>query len=134
MRYAGEDIEISSKIGSAITYLTGGLFGFIALIIMHFAKKQATRFFRFNTFQAIIISFIVFIIAMGWSIIYKLLSPIPFIQLVVSWIDFLFNKPTVFYRSLSEWFVGAVTLYCTIFSLMGKYPQLYKISNLISRR
>lgn len=133
MRYAGEDIGISSKIGSAITYLTGGLFGFVALIVMYFSKKQASRFFTFNTFQAIIISFIVFIIAMGWGIIYKLLSPIPFIQLLVSWVDFLFNKPILFYRSVSEWFVGAVTLYCTIFSLLGKYPVIYKISDLIKR-
>ena len=133
MRYVGEDIGISSKIGSAITYLTGGLFGFVALIVMYFSKKQVSRFFTFNTFQAIIISFIVFIIAMGWGIIYKLLSPIPFIQLLVSWIDFLFNKPILFYRSVSEWFVGAVTLYCTIFSLLGKYPVIYKISDLIKR-
>ena len=133
MRYVGEDIGISSKIGSAITYLTGGLFGFVALIVMYFSKKQVSRFFTFNTFQAIIISFIVFIIAMGWGIIYKLLSPIPFIQLLVSWVDFLFNKPILFYRSVSEWFVGAVTLYCTIFSLLGKYPVIYKISDLIKR-
>ena len=134
MKYAVEDVAISSRLGSAVSYLTGGLFGFVALIVMHFSKKQATRFFMFNTFQAIIISFIVFIIAMGWGIIYKLLSPIPFIQLLVTWIDFLFNKPILFYRSISEWFVGSVTIYCIVFSLMGKCPQIYKISNLISSR
>ncbi len=133
MRYVGEDIGILSRIGSAVSYLTGGLFGFIAIIVMHFAKKYPTRLFKFNAYQSIIISFIVFVIAMGWSIIFNLLSHIPFIQLIVSWVDFLLNKPIFFYRSFSEIVVGAITIYCTIFSLLGKYPIIFKISGLLKR-
>lgn len=134
MRYVGEDVGIWSRLGSAITYLTAGWGGFIALIVMHFAKKYPSRFFKFNVYQSIIIAFSIFVIGMGWGILYNIFSQIPLIQILVSWIDLIFNRPVLISRSITELFVFGLTLYCVIFSIMGKYPIIYKVSGLINRR
>lgn len=134
MRYVGEDIGIWTRLGSALTYLTAGWGGFIALIVMHFAKKTPSRFFKFNVYQSIIIAFSIFVIGMGWAILYNIFSQIPLIQILVSWIDLIFNKPVLISRSITELFVLGLTLYCVIFSIMGKYPIIYKVSRLINRQ
>lgn len=134
MRYVGEDVGILSRLGSAMTYLTAGWGGFIALIVMHFAKKTPSKFFRFNVYQSIIIAFTIFVIGMGWAILFNILSQIPLIQILVSWIDLIFNRPTLISRSITELFVLGLTIYCVVFSLMGKYPIIYKVSGLINRR
>lgn len=133
MRYAGEDVGILSRLGSAMSYLTAGWGGLIAIVVMYFAKKTPSRFFMFNVYQSIIIAFSLFVIGMTWAIIFNMLSHIPFIQLIVSWIDFIFNRPTLLSRSLTELFVLGLTLYCVVFSLLGRYPIIYKVSGLIKR-
>ncbi len=133
MRYAGEDVGIWSRLGSAITYLTAGWGGFIALIIMHFAKQTPSRFFKFNVYQSIIIAFSIFVIGMGWHILFDILTKIPLIQIIVSWIDLIFNRPILISRSVTELFIFGLMIYCVIYSLSGKYPIIYKVSGLIKR-
>lgn len=133
MRFAGEDVKTLSRIGSAFSYLTGGWGGLIIFIILYFMKKRASHFFTFNVYQSIIISFILFVIGMGWGILFDIFTKIPFISIVVSWIDFIFNRAILFSRSITELFVAILVLYCTILCLFGKYPKIYKISNLIDR-
>ncbi len=133
MRYTGEDTGILSRLGSAMSYLTAGWGGLIALVIMYFAKKTPSKFFTFNVYQSIIIAFSLFIIGMTWAILFNILSHIPFVQLIVSWIDFILNRPTILSRSVTELFVFGLTIYCVLFSLLGRYPIIYKVSSLIKR-
>lgn len=134
MRYTKENIGIGSRIGSAISYLTAGWGGLIIFVIMYFAKKKTSKFFTFNVFQSIIIAFTIFVIGMGWAILFNLLSQIPFIQLLVSWIDLIFNRPIIISRSITEIIVGTIIIYCAGFSLLGRYPIIYKVSSLIKSR
>jgi len=131
MRYVGEDVGVLSRIGSAMSYLTAGWGGIIALIVMYFARKSPSRFFTFNVYQSVIIAFTIFVIGMGWAILFNILSQIPFIQILVSWIDLIFNRPLLISRSITELFIFALTVYCAGFSLLGKYPIIYKVSGLI---
>ena len=134
MRYAGEDIGIFSRLGSALTYLTAGWGGVIIFIALYIAKKTPSRFFMFNFCQSIIIAFSLFVIGMTWIIIFNLLSHIPFIQLLVTWIDFIIHRPILLSRSITELFVAGLIIYCSVFSLFGKKPIIYKLSNLIKTR
>lgn len=133
MRYVGEDVGIWSRLGSALTYLTAGWGGIISFVILYFAKKTPSGFFRFNVYQSIIIAFTIFVIGMGWAILFNILSQIPLIQILVSWIDLIFNRPILISRSITELFVFGLMIYCVVFSLIGKYPIIYKVSGLIKR-
>ena len=133
MRFVGEDIGILSRIGSAFSYLTGGWGGLIIFVILYFIKKRASHFFTFNVYQSIIISFTLFVIGMGWSILFDIFTKIPLIRVVVSWMDFIFNRAILFSRSVTELIIAILVLYCTILCLCGKYPKIYKISDLIDR-
>ena len=133
MRYAGENIGIWSRLGSAVSYLTAGWGGIIALVILYFTKKTPSVYFRFNVYQSIIIAFTIFVIGMGWAILFNILSQIPLIQILVSWIDLIFNRPILISRSFTELFVFGLMIYCVSFSLMGRYPIIYKVSGLIKR-
>lgn len=133
MRYVGEDVGIWSRLGSVMTYLTAGWGGFIALIVMHFANRPPSRFFKFNVYQSIIIAFSIFVIGMGWHILFDILTKIPLIRILVSWIDLIFNRPVLISRSVTELFVFGLMIYCVILSSLGKYPIIYKVSGLIKR-
>ena len=133
MRYVGEEIGIWSRLGSAMSYLTAGWGGIIALVVLYFAKKTPSRFFMFNVYQSIIIAFTIFVIGMGWAILFNILSQIPIIQILVSWIDLIFNRPILISRSVTELFIFGLTIYCVGFCLIGKFPVIYKVSSLIKR-
>ena len=133
MGYVENDANILSRLGSVVSYLTCGWGGLIILVIMYFAKKHISRFFLFNVYQSIIIAFGLFVLGMTWALIFNLLSHVPFIQLLISWVDFIFNRPMLFARSVTELFVSGLILYCAVFSLLGKYPIIYKVSSLIKR-
>lgn len=131
MRFVGEDVGVLSRLGSVVSYLTAGWGGIIIFVILYFLKKTPSRFFRFNVYQSIIIAFSLFVIGLAWSILYNILSQIPILQIVASWINFIFNRPVLLSRSVTELFIAGLILYCSIFSLLGKRPVIYKVSELI---
>ena len=131
MRYVGEDVGFADRIWSVVSYLTAGWGGIIIFVAMYFLKKHPSHFLRFNVYQSIIIAFSLFVIGLAWSIIYNIFSQIPIIQMVVAWINFIFNKPVLLSRSATELFIAGMILYCSIFSLFGRKPIIYKVSELI---
>jgi len=133
MRYVGEDVGIWSRLGSAISYLTAGWGGIIVLVILYFAKKIPSKFFTFNVYQSIIIAFTIFVIGMGWKILYSIFTHIPIIKGLFTRIDDLFFKPVLISCSIPELFIRVLILYCVIFCLIGKFPVIYKVSSLIKR-
>ncbi|MBR1619087.1 hypothetical protein IJ674_04240 [bacterium] len=132
MRYT-QEVGILSRLGSALSYLTAGWGGLIIFIVMHLAKKRPSNFFTFNVYQSIIIAFTIFVLGTGWAILFNLLSHIPLIQILVSWIDLLLFRPVLFSRSVPELFILGLIVYCTLFCLLGRYPIIYKVSSLIKR-
>ena len=125
--------EIPDRIVSALSYLTAGWGGLIYMVILYFARKNASKFLRFNVFQSIFISFAVFVIAMIYNLLFDILTHIPLIQIAISWLDLLLNKPTFGHYSLLQGCVLVYLCYVVILSLLGKFPILWKISRLFFR-
>lgn len=119
------------RLGSAISYLTAGWGGVILLFIMYIRKKNVSHFLRFNALQSIFIALLFFVISMGIGLIADFLKLIPFINFLSAQILFLFNRPIFFNWSLIQVFLLGLTLYMVLFSLLGKYPRIYKLSKII---
>ena len=124
-------ISIPDKLGSAISYLTAGWGAVIILFILYIRKKHASHFLRFNTLQSIFISLLFFVISMAVSLLADFLKYIPVINYLTAQILFLLNRPVLFHWSIIQIFLLGLTLYMTIFSLLGKYPRIYKLSKII---
>ena len=125
--------SIPDRIISALSYLTAGWGGLIYLVILYFARKNSSGFLRFNVFQSIFISFAVFVIGMLYNLCFEVLTHIPFIQIAVSWIDLILNKPTFGQYSLLQGIALVYLCYVVILSLLGKFPIIWKISRLFYR-
>ncbi len=127
------DVDILDRIISAISYLTAGWGGLIWLIILYFGHKYPSKFLRFNVYQSIFVSFSVFVIGMVYGLVLTVLTHIPIIQILASWVDLILNKPAFGVYSLSQVVVLIYLCYVVIYSLFGRYPVLYKISDLFLR-
>ena len=126
-----ERIENIDKIFSALSYLTVGWVGFLYCIFLILNKKRISHFLRFNVFQSIFLALLFFVLCAVFGLIFKLLSMIPFIHIIVSWIQLILFRPIIFQYSLTQIITISIMLYTTIYSLMGKYPRIYWVSNII---
>ncbi len=124
--------SISDRIISALSYLTVGWAGLFFCIIFYFLKKRISPFLSFNIFQSIFVSLLYFVACMILGLLFSILSHIPLIQIVVSWIQLIFMKPILLGYSFIQIVVNLVILYMITFSLLGKIPKLYWISQVIS--
>ena len=118
---------------SVLSYLTAGWGGLIYFVILYFARKNASKFLRFNIYQSIFISFAVFVFAMIYRVLFEVLTHIPLIQIIVSWIDLILNKPTFGDYSLLQGIAFVYICYVVILSLLGRFPIIWKISRLFYR-
>ncbi len=126
-------VTLTDKIVSMFTYLTVGWVGFIYAIIMFFLKRKMSHFLRYNIMQSILISFTYFVLCMVLGLICNILSHIPIIQIIVSWIQLIFNRPVFFGWSIIQTFVNLLFIYMALVSFNGKYPRIYGFSELIER-
>lgn len=126
-----EHIKNIDKIFSALSYLTLGWVGFIYCIYLSFNKKKVSTFLRFNVFQSIFLALLFFVLCVIFGFAFKILSMIPFIQIIVSWLQLILFRPIIFQYSLTQIITISIMLYTTIYSLMGKYPRIYWVSNII---
>lgn len=124
-------IQIMDRVASCLTYLTAGWFGLIYFVILYFQKKSPSLFLRYNLFQSIFISLLLFVLSMTLGLISNLLLAIPFIKVVVSWIILVFNRPVFFEYSIIQFCITALVFYLAGFSLLGKYPKVYGVSKII---
>ncbi len=130
MKYS---VSTSDKFVSALTYITLGWAGIIYLIYLYFRKKSSTRFVRFNTIQAIFLTLLVVVLSMFFRLILGLLAMVPIIQILVAHIEFIFNRPILFDYSFIQLCITVLMAYTVIMSLMGKYPKIYKISEILEK-
>lgn len=122
------------RIVSAISYLTMGWGGLIYLIIMAFKRANLSRFVRFNILQSIFVSFLYFILAMAFGLIFNILSYIPFINTLIAKITLFLNSEFLFRYSIIQLIAICIVVYMMIFSALGKYPKLYLVSDLIFKQ
>lgn len=127
-------VGLFDRFASCLTYLSAGWFGVIVLVVLYFRKKRASRFLQYNVFQSIFLSLLFFVLAMMFSLIFKILSIIPFLDYLVAQISFLFNVPVLFNYSIIQAFTTFLVLYLAIVSAVGKYPRVFWVSkNVIDR-
>ena len=133
MRRVYFEPSILDRLVSAVSYLTAGWGGLIFMVVLYFARKNASPFLRFNVFQSIFISFAVFVIGMAYNLLFGILTHIPLVQICISWIDLILNKPTFGPYSLLQGIILLYLCYVVVFSLLGRFPKFYKISRLFYR-
>lgn len=133
MRYKNS-VNIFDRVISALSYLTGGMVGFICWIILHIGKKHVSGFLEFNVTQSIFLSIIYFLLCVILNFIFGILSHIPFIQVIVAWIQLLFFRPILWDLSILQLFIDFVVSYLVIFSLIGRKPKIIGISELLERK
>lgn len=126
-------VSIFDRLVSFISYLTVGWVGIFVLIIMYFRKRTPSRFLRFNVYQAIFISLLFFVISMGFELLFKFLSYIPFLNYLVAQISFLFNRPVLFDYSAIQVFMIGLVFYMAGVSLLGRLPRVFWVSNIIDK-
>lgn len=126
-----EKISMVDSVISCISYLTAGWGGLFALILFSIRKKTVSHFLRFNAMQSIFIALLFFCVSLACGILIKILSIIPLVNYLVAQVTFLLNRPVIFGWSLVQTVMLGITIYCAIFSLVGKYPRIYAISKLI---
>ena len=126
--------KMTDKIVSAISYLTMGWGGLIYLIIMAFKRANLSRFVRYNILQSIFISFLYFILAMLFGFIFNLLSYIPYVNILIAKITIMLNGEFLFNYSVIQLIAIGILLYMALYALIGKYPRIYFVSQVIDKQ
>lgn len=124
-------VGLFDRLISSLSYLTVGWAGLIYCVILYFRKKSPSAFVRFNVFQSIFISLLYFVLAMALGLICDLLVHVPVINIIISYISYIFNSPLIFEYSILQAVVTLLILYLSIFSLLGRRPRIYWISRII---
>lgn len=127
------DTPLADRIVSALAYMTMGWIGVFYLIFLYIKKKPSSRFIRFNTIQSIFLTLLIVVVSMACKIILGFLAIIPIIKILVAHIEFIFNQPIIFDYSLIQLCIVIMMMYTVSFSLMGKYPKIYKISDILEK-
>lgn len=123
--------KFSERLVSFVSYITVGWGGMIYCVLMYLGKKNISHFVRFNIFQSIFISFLFFVLCMVLGFVIDVLLHVPFVNYLVSQIMLFFNQPLLFDYSLVQLFIIGLFIYMAVFSLMGKYPRVYKLSKIV---
>lgn len=127
------NVNIQDRVISVLSYITAGWAGIILLIFFYFAHIETSKFTRFNVFQSVFISFVYFIFVSIMNLLFLILSSIPFIQIVSSWLQLMLYRPVLLEYSLLQIVTIGIIVYCVAFSIMGRYPLIYKVSELINK-
>ena len=130
MKYS---ISTSERLVSALAYITLGWAGIIYMIYLYFQKKNSTRYVRFNTIQAIFLTLLIVVLSIFCKLILGFLAIIPIIQIIVAHVEFIFNRPILFDYSFIQLCIVTLMGYTVIMSLMGRYPRIYKISEILEK-
>ena len=122
------------RIVSAISYFTMGWGGMLYLIVLSLKRRQVSRYIRFNVFQSIFLSFLYFILAVTCDAIFKILSYIPYLNYLTAKISQIIHSNLLLEYSLIQVFVFSILIYTIIFSILGKIPRIYWVSDIINKQ
>ena len=125
-------VGLLDRIISILCYFTFGFFSVIWLIFAYVARKKTSPYLAFNLYQAIFISIIFAVISLLYNIALNLLSVIPFIGKVVTWLDIFFNQSPFFFTfTLSGLFVTLLIVYFSLICLTGRRPYIPFVSDIV---
>ena len=126
-----EDIKVSDKIISVLSYMTGGFAGLLWLIFCSVAKKQMNKFMLFNVYQSILLALLIYFINLLFKMVYNLLIMIPFIKLLANSLYFVLYNPIYYRWSIIGLILFGMYLYLILFSILGRIAYLPWVSNII---
>ncbi len=127
-----EESQIGDRIIASLSYLTGGLVGFVWLVIAFLTKKNLRGFLHYHVFQAIFLSILYYIVSALLGLVMQILSVLPFVGQISGRIFFMLNMPLFYGFSLINTLIYAVIFYLALTSLLGKYSYLPWVSNIIA--
>lgn len=126
--------NIFDKIISAASYLTMGLVGFVWLIFTSITNKPQKYFVRFNTYQSIFISILLYLANIIFGILLGIIKIIPIIGNIILFLEFyILQYPVFFGYSLIETAILLLIVYLTAFSLLGRYAEIPWVSENIRK-
>lgn len=124
--------NLTDRIICASTYLTGGLTGFIWLVINMLQRKNPSNFNMYHVSQAIFLYLFLYIVSICANLIYGLLQNVPFVGDLLTNILQFFLTPIYFGFSIVYGFIFLIAIYLAIFALLGKYSYIPFISDIIN--
>ena len=119
------------KIISALSYITGGLVGFIWLIGCTLLKKRISKFLLFNIYQAICLSLFIGFFNILFVLIHDLLIMIPIVNVLINSLWLALNSPVLYGRSILGIIIFIIYVYLALMTLIGKVAYLPWISKII---
>lgn len=124
-------INVSDRIVSVLTYITGGFVGVIWLIYCSLKRKPMTKFILFNIYQSIFLSLFLYIANLLFNMVYHLLAAIPFISRIINGLYFALYSPIYLGWSIVGLILLLMYIYLMLFSLLGKTAYIPWVSNII---
>ena len=119
------------KIISAVTYPTAGLAGILWQIFCVMTKRPMSKFVIFNIYQSVFLAILLYLIFVISGLAYNLLVMIPLVNVLVNFINLLFNSTIIYDFSILQIILYVVYIYLIGFSLFGKYAYLPWVSDII---
>lgn len=119
------------RIVSALSYITMGMAGFVWLIICALTKSNLRPFLRYHIFQSFFLVMGCFLLNIFTNLVVGILSVIPFINMLVYKLLFLFTAPIAFGYSLVNLVILFTMIYLVITTLQGRYSYIPWVSNII---
>lgn len=127
-------IDMTERVLSAFSYLTSGTVGFIWLVVIHIQGKQLSSFAKYNVFQSIFLSILIYIAGILLNICISVMQIIPFVGILVANIVYYLNQfPLLLGFSLIQFSIIAVFSYLAFCSFVGKYGRIPWVSDMVSQ-
>ena len=125
-------VALSDRLISVLAYTTFGIFSLVWILYANFTKKEMSLFLKFNIFQAIFISIILYIISLLYEIAINFLSVVPFIDKIVTSFDIFFNETPIYSTlTLSGFLTTLLIIYLSILCILGKKAYIPTISDIV---
>ena len=128
-------IDMHDRILSALVYAPfGWMVSLIWLLTAHLQGKSLSSFARFNIFQSIFISILIFIFNGVIGIFYSVIGVIPFLgNFIQNIIYYPVLCPLIIGYSLFNFALIILYAYLIIFALTGRYGKVPYISDMINQ-
>ncbi len=119
------------RIVASTSYATLGMVGFVWLIIVALTKGNLKSFLKYHIFQSFFLVMAYFLLTKFVGFLVSILGIIPFINMLVFKLLFIFNAPMIFGFSIINFAVLSGMVYLILTSIQGKYSYVPWISNII---
>ncbi|MBO7673085.1 hypothetical protein J6S88_06735 [bacterium] len=127
-----EEKTALDRIIAAISYLTFGFVGGIWWIICAIRNKYLSPFLKYHIIQSIFISFALYVASLILGMLIEILDIVPFVQILVRQLYFIFNTPVFMNYSVIQLFIYILWGYLALTSVLGMYSYVPWVSGIIS--